>query len=667
MPGRTKHQPPGELKAGTRPNVMMMVCTAGHVDHGKTQLVRLLTGCETDRLKTEKERGLTIELGFAPCVLEGDLCVGIVDVPGHEKFVKNMVAGVSGIDMTILVVAADDGIMPQTIEHFQIMELLGVSHGIVALTKIDLVSEERINEVSEEIRDFLKGTFMEDAPICPVSSQTYDGFPEFYDALVGQAKSLSRRRTFGIFRMPVSHVFKQKGFGVVVMGIPVDGTIQVGAEVEVVPGNQKGKIVGIQQFMNETTDGEFGQCLALNIPTLVKKPPVRGQVLSFPGYLEPFSSFHVRLKAIPDLQNPIRNAEQIKFHSGTIEQAGKIYLLEDQSLQEGEEGLATVVLAHPVVAAAGDRFIIRRLTPVTTIAGGEILAVSHDAKRQKKKFVAEQLNAHLAFFKGIDPMNPEGLEKRVEYFLRMERKNSTSLDEMSRGILLKKEVVKDSLAGLIENKKVILLGAEHYIHSDTYRTLLADAESRLQKVASEEGTLSLTSGMLRQGFDWPARLWRMIEEDLQRRGVVERKGNKFILRAAVEKLSEDERRLMARIQKIFADAGFHSPRPEELPEMTQASQKQIGRILDYLFSQKKLIRLSKNVVLDYDVFKGAQDMVVKVINEKGTLDSADFKAHIGSSRKYALAVLDFLDLQRITVRSGNIRKLTPDYQRNLLK
>ena len=282
MPGRTKHQPPGELKAGTRPNVMMMVCTAGHVDHGKTQLVRLLTGCETDRLKTEKERGLTIELGFAPCVLEGDLCVGIVDVPGHEKFVKNMVAGVSGIDMTILVVAADDGIMPQTIEHFQIMELLGVSHGIVALTKIDLVSEERINEVSEEIRDFLEGTFMEDAPICPVSSQTYDGFPEFYDVLVGQAKSLSRRRKFGIFRMPVSHVFKQKGFGVVIMGIPVDGTIQVGAEVEVVPGNQKGKIVGIQQFMNETTDGEFGQCLALNIPTLVKKPPVRGQVQS-PG------------------------------------------------------------------------------------------------------------------------------------------------------------------------------------------------------------------------------------------------------------------------------------------------------------------------------------------------------------------------------------------------
>jgi selenocysteine-specific elongation factor len=667
MPGRTKHQPPGELKAGTRPNVMMMVCTAGHVDHGKTQLVRLLTGCETDRLKTEKERGLTIELGFAPCVLEGDLCVGIVDVPGHEKFVKNMVAGVSGIDMTILVVAADDGIMPQTVEHFQIMELLGVSHGIVALTKIDLVSEERISAVTEEIRGFLKGTFMEEAPICPVSSQTYDGFPEFYDALVGQAKRLSRRRRFGIFRMPVSHVFKQKGFGVVVMGIPVDGTIQVGAEVEVVPGNQKGKIVGIQQFLNETKDGEFGQCLALNIPAFVKKPPVRGQVLSLPGYLEPVISFHVRLKTIPNLQNPIRNAEQIKFHTGTIEQTGKIYLLENISLKEGEEGLATIVLAQPVVAAVGDRFIIRRLSPVTTTAGGEVLAVSRDAKRKKKKNVAEQLNAYLAHFLGVDPMSEEGLEKRVEYYLRMERKDSASLDEISSKILLHKDVVRDSLAGLIENKKVISLGADHYVHSETYQKLLAGAGSRLQKVATEEGTLSLTSGMLRQGFDWPARLWRRIEEDLQRQGVIEKKGNKFILRAAVEKLSGDDRRLMTRIQKIYADAGFHSPRPEELPDMTQASPKQIGRILDYLFSQKKLIRLSKNVVLDYGVFKGAQDMVVKIINEKGSLDSADFKAHIGSSRKYALAVLDFLDLQRITVRSGNIRKLMPDYQRNLFK
>lgn len=666
MSDRMKHQPPGELRSGTKPNVLMMVCTAGHVDHGKTQLIRLLTGCETDRLKVEKERGLTIELGFAPCVLEGELCIGIVDVPGHEKFIKNMVAGVSGIDMTILVVAADDGIMPQTIEHFQIMELLGVSHGIVALTKIDLVSEERIQQLSREIRGFLKDTFMEDAPVCPVSSQTYAGFPEFYDALVQQAKSLSRRSKLGIFRMPVSHVFTRKGFGVVVMGIPVAGTIQVGVEIEVIPGYQRGKIVGIQQFLNDTPDGEYGQCLALNIPDFDKKPPVRGQVLSLPGYLEPASTFHIQLKTIRGLQSPIRHAEPVKFHTGTVEQLGKIYLLEDGVLGEGETGLATVILSHPVVAAPQDRFIIRRLSPLTTVAGGKILTVSRAEKRPKKKRIAEQLNEYLAFFQDVDPLSAEGIGKKVECYLHTELKNSASLEEISKGTLLTKDVVKDGLSRLVENKKVIALGTEHYIHSDTYDAFLSAVESRVHKAVSEEKILTLTISQLRQDFDWPVRLWKRIEEGLQRRGVVRREGNKFILQAAVEKLDEDEHRLMTKIQKVYAETGYHSPRPDELPGMLRSSQEDIDRILDYLTSQKKLIRLSKNVVLDYESFKEAQDAVVNIVKEKGALDSADFKQHIGSTRKYALAILDFLDSQKITVRSGNIRKLTPNYQRSLL-
>lgn len=645
---------------------MMMVCTAGHVDHGKTQLIRLLTGCETDRLKAEKERGLTIELGFAPCVLEGELCIGIVDVPGHEKFIKNMVAGVSGIDMTILVIAADDGIMPQTIEHFQIMELLGVSHGIVALTKIDLVSKERIQRLTAEIRDFLKGTFMEDAPICPVSSETYDGFPEFYEALVAHARKLSKKRRSGIFRMPVSHVFSRKGFGVVIMGIPVDGTIRIGDEVEVVPGNQRGRISGIQQFLNDTPDGEYGQCLALNIPGFDKKPPVRGQVLSLPGYLEPASSFQVKLKSVSGLQSPIRNAELVKLHTGTSEQLGKIFLLENDVLREGETGLATVELSNPVVATAQDRFIIRRLSPLTTIAGGEILIVSRLEKRPKKKHIAEQLHDYLAFFQEVDLLSAEGLEKKVEYVLSRKLKSGASVQEISKETLLKENVVEECLARLKEKGKLLSLGASHHIHSDVYGSFLKEVESRLQKVAAEEDELSLTFSKLRQGFDWPVRLWKRIEEDLEAKGVVEKRANRLILPAAVEKMSEDNRRLMTEIQKIYSGSGFHSPRPEELPGILRESKERIGRMMDFLYSQKKLIRLSRNVVLDYGSFKKAQDMVVNTIKEKGSLDSADFKRYIGSSRKYALGILDFLDSKGITVRSGNIRRLTSDYQKKLL-
>jgi len=661
-----KHQPPGLVKAGTESDVIMMICTAGHVDHGKTKLVKLLTGCNTDRLKSEQERGLTIELGFAPCLLEGDLCVGIVDVPGHEKFIKNMVAGVSGIGMTILVVAANDGIMPQTIEHFQIMELLGVSHGMVALTKIDLVSEERINSVTEEIRDFLKGTFMEGAPICPVSSQTFDGYSEFYDALVKQIKGLSRKHKSGIFRMPIAHVFTQKGFGVVTMGIPVDGTIKVGAQVEVVPGNQIGKVGAIQQFLNETPEGEYGQCLALNIPDFNKKPPVRGQVLCLPGYLEPVSSFHVMLRTIHGLQSPLRNAEEIKFHTGTIEEPGKIYLLEDEVLNEGETGLATVVLSNPVVAVAHDRFIIRRPSPATTVAGGEVLAVSHITKKLRKKQVAEQLNTHSAFFRDVDLMSAEGLEKKIEYYLSREQKRDASVEEISKGSLLTMDVVEDCLSRLVESKKVLTLGTNYYIHSESYRSFLNEIEFWLQKAVSEEGVLSLTLNNLRKSFNWPVRLWKRIEKDLQDKGLVKRQGNRFVLQASEKKLKKGDLQLMTRIQNIYKETGFHSPRPDELPDKLQAPKQEIDLLLEYLYNQRKLIRLSKNVVLDYDSFKKAQDTVLNIIKEKGVLDSADFKVHIGSTRKYALAILDFLDSQRVTKRLGNNRRLAPGYQRNLL-
>lgn len=348
----------------------MMVCTAGHVDHGKTQLVKMLTGCQTDRLRDELERGLTIELGFAPCFLGNGLCVGIVDVPGHEKFVRNMVAGVSGIEMAILVVAADDGIMPQTVEHVQIMELLGVRDGIVVLTKTDLVSAETVEQRTHEVREFLTGTFLESAPVCPVSSETFVGYPEFYALLVSRISHHRLRRDTRVFRMPVERTFTRPGFGLVVTGIPVTGSIRIGDQVEVVPGQLRGHVRGLQTFLHDANEGEAGQCLALNVPEYAKTPPTRGQVLCLPGYLRPASFFHVRLQAVPGLDRPLRNAEQVKFHAGTAEEPAKLYLLEETELPPGQSMLGTVAVANPVAAAVTDRFIIRRMSPQLTVAGG---------------------------------------------------------------------------------------------------------------------------------------------------------------------------------------------------------------------------------------------------------------------------------------------------------
>ncbi len=661
-----KHQPPGLLRVRMNPDLVMMVCTAGHVDHGKTQLVKLLTGCNTDRLKEEQERGLTIELGFAPCVLQSDIYVGIVDVPGHDKFIKNMVAGVSGIGMAILVIAADDGIMPQTVEHLQILELLGIRNGMVALTKIDLVGQERVEELQEEIRMFLEGTFLEQAAICPVSSETLDGFDRFYETLVREVKGLVRSRVAGVFRMPVLNTFSRAGFGSVVTGIPVTGTIQVGDPVELVPGKLRGRVRGIQRFLRDATDGGYGQCLALNIPEFSKNPPVRGQVICQPGYLEACQVFHLKLQVVSSVERPLENAEQVKLHTGTSEEKGKLYLLEGKSLGQGQKGLATILLSEPVAAAVGDKFIIRRASPAATIAGGEILAVSPTGGRGRKKQVLEMLQAHEAFLSGVDAASPEGTARKIEYFLVSHRPAGAPLKEIAQGTMLTLEVTREHLSNLRQAGKVLEPASEWYIHADSYGLRLDEATSRIKEAAAAGKSLSLSITDFRKGLNWHASLWNRIQEDLESKKLVTRRGDRFVLETAVEKLGDKDHELMEKVLAVYDEQGFQSPRPEELAEKLRVPPEAVERLIDYLCNRGKLFRLSKNVVLSHEWMKRAQELVIKIITKKGSLDSADFKYHLNSTRKYALAILDFLDARRITVRSGNIRSLASEYRRNLL-
>lgn len=658
-----KRQPPGLLRASVNPDVIMMVCTAGHVDHGKTSLVKLLTGCNTDRLKVEQERGMTIELGFAPCFLGGDLCVGIVDVPGHERFVRNMVAGVSGIDMTILVIAADDGIMPQTIEHFQIMDLLGVRRGIVALTKVDLVTEGRVAEVTQDIQSYFIGTFLEGAPIYPVSSETGQGVFEFYEGLVERIRAVVKQRKRGIFRMPIERVFAQKGFGTVMTGIPVDGSVAVGMEVELVPGGQCGRVRGLQRFLRNADEGGYGQCLAINVPEFSKALPVRGQVLCAPGYLRPVRWCAISLKVVTGTGKSLANGENVKFHSGTAEQMAKLHLLDGKALSEGETGYGFVVFGHPVAVAVHDRFILRRPSPAATIAGGEVLAVSGETARVRKAELCEQLRAYHEAFQGVDPASPEGVDRDVEHLLRTQRPTGATTKDIVVALLLPEP---EAAASLQRQTMLRSLAPDFYIHENAYAACLGEMRSRIQ-AATDRKDLSLDLSDLRKGLPpWPAPLWSAIQKDLEGDTSVSLKSGKVILRGTLDKLNEADRDLIERIRKIYEDTGFLSPRPDELPELLKAAEDRIEKLLRYLCNEGQLVRLAKNVVLGYNTFKKAQDIVVKTIQEKGVLDSADFKYLIGSSRKYALAILDFLDTRRVTVRADNNRKLAPNYERNLL-
>lgn len=659
-------RPPGMLRAGQMPDIVMMICTAGHVDHGKTALVRLLTGCNTDRLKAEKERGLTIELGFAPCVLGGEIAAGIVDVPGHEKFVRTMVAGVSGIDLAILVVAADDGLMPQTVEHLQIMELMGVRNGIVALTKTDLVTHDKVLRRTEQLRQFLAGTFLNGAPICPLSSETGDGVFEFYEMLAAKIRQIAKRPGRGVFRMPIERSFVQKGFGAVVTGIPVDGEINVGDEVELVPAGETGHIRGIQRFLRDATHGGYGQCLALNIPEFGGRLPGRGQVLCRPGYLAASTHFYASLRAIPGLDRPLANAEPVKFHAGTAEQNAKVYLLQDdKELTAGHPAYALIVVAKPVPAAPHDRFILRRLSPPSTIAGGEILMAESSPVHGKRQDTVQLLREVDGLFRGLEPAAPETVAIEAEFYLRTRAPIGMTARNLAGSLLVPEDKVAGYLRG-VPAAPVIELAPDIYIHNEAFRARMKELNAHLDQIANK--TMTVSAAELRKNFpQWPQPLWNATRDELVKQGRISAHGARIVLKDAVNTLAPADQALLQKILALYEHTRFSSPRPDQLPERVGAPKSKVEPLLKLLCDDGRLVRLAPNVVLSYNAAREAQEIILNTIKKSGTVDSADFKYAIGSSRKYALAILDYFDARRITVRNGNLRRLAPDYERSLLK
>ena len=374
--------------------------TAGHIDHGKTSLIKAVTGVNTDRLKEEQARGITIELGFASMDLPGGWHLGIVDVPGHEKFVKNMVAGATGIDMVAMVIAADEGVMPQTREHMEICTLLGIQHGLIALTKTDLVDEEWMELVIEDIRDFSRGTFLEDCPIIPVSSATGEGIEAFVDALDALSSEVPERPITNLFRLPVDRVFTMKGFGTVITGSLVSGKVRVGDTIAIYPSMITSKVRGIQVHNESVEEAGPGMRTAVNFQGLEKASVNRGEVLSTPHSLKPSYMVDVSLHFLKSNQKPAKNRTKVRFHTGTSEVFGYLVLLDREELQPGEDIVAQLRLDTPVSLVRDDRFVIRSYSPVRTIGGGKVL----NPVPQKHKQFQEDVVSGL---KGLIDSQPE--------------------------------------------------------------------------------------------------------------------------------------------------------------------------------------------------------------------------------------------------------------------
>ena len=658
-----KSTPLGQLQHKDNADIVTMLCTAGHVDHGKTSLVKTLTGCATDRLREEIERGLTIELGFAPCWLGGSIAAGIVDVPGHSKFVRTMVAGVAGLDYCILVIAADDGIMPQTVEHIDIMQLMGMTRGMVALTKTDLVSPDMVALRTQEIAEYLENTFLRGAPICPVSTVTYDGFGNFYDTLVAGIKDGLRDRRSGWFRMPIERVFTRQGFGSVLSGMPVSGEIRVGDEVECIPGGQRSRIRGLQCFGHDAKAGGAGQCLALNVPEFSKEPPERGQVLCKPGTLQSVMQLHVRVQAVAHLDAPQKNASEISIHTGTSERHGHLFLLESNAIQGGESQLATLVANAPLGAAPGDRFIIRRMSPAMTIGGGRILVVEETAARARRKDALAFLQSFEQFIGDAEWDSTEGRQRRIQHLLCNGAHAALSLGAIGHAVMLTTDTVEALLAPLLAAGDVVKLDTTLFTHRQRIADARKKMDDRLAQLTNEGNQLRVPLVAWRQTLDIHPAIWRYCQQGMQKDGDV-RIVEGYAMRAVgVAQLPEAERRLAGALRNLYVAEGYATTHPDEVAAKLGCSPELTKRVLDYLCTQGELIRLSHNVVLATVTYRSAEDFVIETAQRDGEIDSQRFREHVGVSRKYAMAILDYMDARKLTTRTGNSRRLLSGWER----
>ncbi|MEN6383680.1 MAG: selenocysteine-specific translation elongation factor [Phycisphaerales bacterium] len=621
--------------------------TAGHIDHGKTALVKNLTGCDTDYLKEEKERGMSIELGFAPCVLS-NLEVGIVDVPGHENFIKTMVAGAAGMDGVIFVVAADDGIMPQTHEHLEILTLLGIKHGIVALTKSDRVQQEQIPIVISELKDFFKNTFLENAPILPVSNITGTGFADFYSALQSLVYSIKPKRVDSFFRLPIERVFSVKGYGTVVAGVPVSGSAKIGDEVIILPQNMRGRIKTIQVYKHSSDIVLAGQCAAINIPQLEHKLIERGNVIVTNDCFAPESWYLCDLSLLEGNQLFLKNGQKVKFHTGTSEILASVYIIHGDRLESGQKTIVQVLLNTPCIAAPTDRFIIRSLSPVQTIGGGIIISsLPVKLKRtlnEVKKDIAIRAKAILD-------------EKEfMEYYFKTSPSHVTSTIELSRYTKIPVNSVETFLKNMLLQKKAIKLSSNAYIHED----VILELEKKILGLITEyhknnpqswgvySEPLCKMSGLEKTVFSF-------IISRLKTQNLIVERSQMFALLSHQQKIPDKHRMVFEKIETLYLMRLFNPPSIDDVALSLGISKENAESLMQLLVECGRIVFIEKGLFFHIQAVQKARRLLEDFIKKEGMLESVKFKYILDTSRKYAIPLLDYFDRIGFTHRSGHTR------------
>jgi len=632
----------------------VIIGTAGHIDHGKTTLIKALTGRNTDRLKEEQQRGISIELGFTFFDLPDGRRAGIIDVPGHEKFVKHMLAGVSGMDLVLLVVAADEGVMPQTREHLDILQLANVKKGIVVLTKVDMVEDEWLQLVEEDVKGEIKGTFLEGAPVVFVSSTTGSGIEGLVKLIEKMTKEVEKRSIQAIFRLPIDRVFTITGFGTIVTGTLISGKIEEGQKIMVYPGGIEGRVRNLQVHDKDVKTAYAGQRVAVNLAGIKRNDVSRGDVLAPSDALVPTMMLDCNLMLLKTAPRPLANRDRVRLYIGTSEILCRVILLDREELEPGQSCYVQLRLEEETVAFRGDRLVIRTYSPMQTIGGGVVLE-SNPPKR--KRFKDEVVNE----LKVKETGSPTEV---VEKVLNINSKKFPEISEMIKLTGMSREELMPNIEKLVKKNEIIAFtggGEKVYIHKDYYLKLKTTAHSLLDEFHIRyilRGGMPVEELRRKLFGDIKGTFIDQILKTMEKEKVIKIQNNLVSLYNFEIVLTEKQKQIKTELIKILKNGEFSTPSIDEIVEsFKNYNQNEIVEVLDSMVEMGEVKRLKENVLFLKEYYDKAVNLAVDYIKQNEKINLATFRDMLNTSRKYAIALLEEMDRQKITKRSGDYRIL----------
>jgi len=630
--------------------------TAGHIDHGKTALVKALTGVDTDRLKEEKERGITTELGFTVLDLPSGIRLGIIDVPGHERFVRHMVAGAWGIDLVALIIAADEGVMPQTREHLDICTLLKVSKGLVVLSKIDLVDRELLELVTEEVTEAVQRTFLKGAPILPVSALTREGIPELIASIDTLANEVGGRSSEGLFRLPIDRVFVMKGFGTVVTGTLVSGNLAVGETVQILPSGLEAKVRNLQVYNQPVVEAVAGQRTAVNLQGIETSAIERGEVLVKPGMVHPTRVVDVFLEYLVNAPRPLKHRSNLRFHVGTSISSASVFLLDREEMIPGEEGFVQFRFDHPLVTLPQDRFVIRDVPATQTLGGGIVL----DIHPMKHKRHAPSVIPELALLK-------EGRGDQIlgQYIARSGPAGIPS-QELWERVAMEPKQIETTLEQMREEGKILFVDSEKskVIDQGAYQRLRDSVVAQLREfhqrfpmrpgLAKEELRTKLPEEM-------DVRLYQTLLNSLiQSQAIIVEKDK---LRLSGHRVSStDDKGLIDRVEKALLQAGLQPPFPKELSEQWSIREEEVQAVFEHLAHEGTFIKIKSGMYFHRIPFDRLKEELIHYLRKNQEITTPQFKEITAVSRKFAIPLIEYFDQTKLTLRIGDKRVLRASVQ-----